>query len=158
MHDAEASDNGFEASAHQAFDFLLSHGQFRCVVSRPDLVRYESASVGFEVGYSASYDHEVYARVGRLGVSGGISEPSPERLDFGLFLAAADPDEYAAIRRDVPFSIARSEGQVRRVLSHYAAGLKRCGAPLLSGDPSAYGRAHELRWWHAPDALRSGQQ
>ncbi|MGH7222503.1 MAG: hypothetical protein ACRELF_04710, partial [Gemmataceae bacterium] len=130
---------------------LCSNSLFRCVLSKVDLVRYESPLVYFEVGYSVSHDHEVYARVGRLATPGVFPGRSEERLDFGLLLAVADPGGDAAIRNDVPYSIAHSEGQVRRVLSHYAAGLKRYGLPLLAGDERAYALAREVRWWQAPD-------
>ena len=137
MHTTE---NGFEAAAHQAFDFLGSHSDVRCVESKPDLVRYESPSVYFEVGYSVAHDCEVYARVGRLPL-----QPA-QRLDFGLFLAVADPGAYTPIRRDVPANIAHTEEQIRRVLSHYATGLRRHGLPLLAGDETAYAQARGLRW------------
>jgi hypothetical protein len=152
MHDDRSSENGFEGSAHEALDFLASDLGFRCVTSKPALVRYESSLVWFEVGYSVSHDQEVYARVGRLGGPGVLPEEPAERLDFGLLLAVADPSGYRAIRRDVPYSIARSEEQVRRVLSYYAVGLRLHGMPLLAGDGAAYSRAREVRWWHAPDA------
>jgi hypothetical protein len=152
MHDERTSENGFEVSALEAFDFLASDFDFRCVASKHTLVRYESSVVWFEVGYAVSYDHEVYARVGRRGAPGLLPEQLAERLDFGLLLAVADPGGYTAIRCDVPHYIAHSEEQVRRVLSYYAAGLRRYGMPLLAGDGPAYARAREVRWWHAPDA------
>jgi hypothetical protein len=152
MHDERSSENGFEANAHEAFDFLASDLGFRCVESKPALVRYESSLVWFEVGSAVCCDHEVYARVGRLGAPGVLPEELAERLDFGLLLAVADPGGHRAIRRDVPYSIAQSEEQVRRVLSYYAAGLRLHGMPLLAGDGAAYSRAREVRWWHAPDA------
>ena len=143
MHDEQASENGFEVRAREAFDFLISDLGFRCVVSKPALVRYESSMVWFEVGYAVSHDHEVYARVGRLGAPGVLPEELAERLDFGLLLAVADPSGYAAVCRDVPYYIANSEEHVQRVLSYYAAGLKRNGMPLLAGDEPTYSQARD---------------
>jgi hypothetical protein len=152
MNKARISENGFEANAHEAFDFLVSDFGFRCAASTPTLVRYESPVVWFEAGYAVSYDHEVIARVGRISAPGKLSEEPAERLDFGLLLAVADPDGCAAIRRDVPYCIAHSVEQVRRVLSWHATGLRRYGTALLAADGPAYSRAREVRWWHAPDA------
>src|SRR5690349_12633881 len=99
MSDDRTSENGFEASVHEAFDFLSLDSGFRCVASKPDVVRYESPSVFFEFGYSVSHDHEVYARFGRIDAPGVLPGEPAECLDFGLFLAVADPIGYAAIRR-----------------------------------------------------------
>jgi hypothetical protein len=114
-------------------------------------VRFESPTVFFEVGYTASYDCEVYARIGRLGAPGVLSNSLEERLDFGLFLSVADPDGYIEFRRIVPNNIATSEGQIRRVLSYFSIGLGQYGIPLLSADDKTYAHARELRFWHAPD-------
>src|SRR5688572_25171511 len=143
MSDDRTSENGFEASVHEVFDFLSSDCGFRCVASKPDIVRYESPSVYFEIGYSVNHDNEVYARFGRINVPGVQPGELVECLDFGPFLAVADPVEYAAIRHSVPYYIAHTELQVRIVLSHYARGLRRYG-PLLSGDEAVYARAREL--------------
>lgn len=97
-----------------------------------------------------SLDNEVYSCIGRLGFP-GVVVGSPESISFGLFLAVADADGYAARRQEVPYSIATTAWQVRRVLSYFASGLKRYGLPLLSGDESAYADANQLRWWHASD-------
>lgn len=157
MRAERTSENGFEVGARQAFDFLCSNLRFRCVASKPNFVHYQSPSVYFEVRYSVSYDHEVFARIGRLAPE-SLPERSVESVDFGLFLAVADPGGYAAIHHDVPYQIAHTEAEVRRVLSYYAAGLEGYGLPLLSGDETAYAQARELRWWHAPpNALQTSE-
>jgi hypothetical protein len=143
--------NGFEDAAHEAFEFLCSEAGFRCAKSEPDLVRYESGRVFFEVSYAVDYDYCIDAYIGRFGVPGLLSEQSDESISFGLFLAVADPVGDAAIHREVPYYIANSPEQVRHVLMHFAAGLRSYGQALLSADEIAYSRARELRFWHAPN-------
>jgi hypothetical protein len=140
----------FESCAHEAFYFLSTAFDFRCMASGQTLVRYQSPAVFFEVGHSVSYDHEVYARIGRIGVPGILPDQAPERLDFGLFLAVADPPAYLALRHDVPYACASTDYHIRRVLSYFSSGLRQHGAQLLAADTDAYSRAHELCFWHAP--------
>jgi hypothetical protein len=124
------------------------------VESRPDRIRYESPAVFFEVGYAVGHDREVKARVGRIGRPGVSPGEPAERLDFGLYLAVADPAGYAEFGRAVPHAIASSEEQLRRALAYFAAGVRAHGRPLVVGDTEAFSRARELRFWHlpAPDA------
>jgi hypothetical protein len=85
-----------------------------------------------------------------LGAPGVLPDQPSERLDFGLFLAVADPAGYAAIHRDVPHSCARKTEGIQKLLANFARGLRTYGSGLLSADPKTYAEARELRFWHAP--------
>lgn len=157
MDDAGQPGSDFPIAARQAFDAPCASAGLRCVESRPDRIRYESPAVFFEIGYAVDHDREVYARIGRIGQPGVSPGDPAERLDFGLYLAVADPAGYAEFSRAVPYSIAGSREQLRRVLSYFAAGVGTHGLPLLVGDAEAFSRARELRFWHllAQDAESS---
>lgn len=146
----ERDETCFERCAHQAFDFLSTDFDFSCVESDQTLVRYQSPAVFFKVGHSVSHDHEVYVRIGRMGATGILPEEASERLDFGLFLAVADPPAYLALQHDVPYCCASTDHHIRRALSYFSSGLQQHGAQLLAADADAYSRARELRFWHAP--------
>ena len=122
---------------------------FSVVDSAPDVVRFESDKVFVELGH-ASYDREVYARIGRIGAPGVMPDQSSERLDFSLYLAVRDPQAHLSLCRDVPYACADTEAQVQRVLSYFRAGLELHGRGLLCGDESEYSFARDLRFWHAP--------
>jgi hypothetical protein len=157
MDDPRQLWHGFEVHAHEEFDALLAGSGFRCVESRPDLLRYESRKVFFEVGYAVHHDNEVYASIGRVGVfeKGKIAE----RLSFGFVLLIADPDAHSEMSRTVRYAIAHSEAQVRWMLSYYACGCRSHGQALLSGEAGAYKRARKAIWRFAssgscpPEAL-----
>lgn len=139
----------FEVLAHGEMDPIMAAHGFECASSDMACVRYESASVFFEIGH-AGYDGEVYARVGRLGAPGVLPDQTSERIDFGLFLAVMDPAGYLRCHRDVPYSCAREFVKMRAILARFARGLRDHGSPLLEGDRETYCRARELRFWHAP--------
>lgn len=154
MDDAGQPGNDFQAAARRALDAPCASTGLHLIESRPDCVRYESPAVFFEVGYAAGRDREVFARVGRIGQTGVLPGEAAEWLDFGLYLAAADPAGYATYTRAVPYSIAGSAEQLRLAVSYFAAGILTHGRALLAGNGEAFERARELRFWHlpAPDA------
>jgi hypothetical protein len=149
MNTPNQNADSFEALAHAAMDFLVTEFGFQCTTSNQHLVRYESSAVFCEVGHG-DYDAEVYARVGRLGALGVLPDQPSERLDFGLFLAVADPTGYQCFHQEVPYACAREPVNIARVLARFADGFRIFGRGLLEADPEIYQRARELRFWHAP--------
>lgn len=132
----------FPEEVKYQFQFLIENYDFKCAITTPLKVRYESRVVFIEV-YYGSYDCEVAIEFGRLH--------KDEKYSFTLFLQWVNPN----LNKQMGDRIAYDLGQVRECLIKLADALKSEGQSIISGEAPIFERMKSIRWWDfQPDAVR----
>ncbi len=129
------TDHGLEAAVGEEFLFLVDEFGFRCVESRPHLVRYESERAIVEVVFDGSRSYEVRVQFGMRDATGphfSLDELLRSRGAAGSSSVALQ----ATTRQEL-------EGAVREL----SGALRKHGGELLVGDPVAFAAltAHRRR-------------
>jgi hypothetical protein len=130
-------DLGLQAQAEKQFAFLLQESGYRCVVSTPYRVRFESSKANVDIVFDGNRSYELTLLLSRARLTG--APPASFTIDEVLRLRGApEAAHFSLVQVTTPQKLAEFVAQ-------FANLLRRYGRDVVAGDDDAFRDLAEQR-------------